>query len=169
MALQRLKEAAEKAKIELSSLLSTTINLPFITADASGPRHLEISLTRAKFEELTRDLVEASMGPTRQALADAGLKPVDVDKILLVGGSTRIPAVQEAITGYFGKEPHKGINPDECVAMGAAIQAGVLAGEVKDVPVSYTHLDVYKRQLLTQCITHLLEKTLLFPALSLSS
>jgi molecular chaperone DnaK len=133
MALQRLKEAAEKAKIELSSLLSTTINLPFITADASGPRHLEISLTRAKFEELTRDLVEASMGPTRQALADAGLKPVDVDKILLVGGSTRIPAVQEAITGYFGKEPHKGINPDECVAMGAAIQAGVLAGEVKDV------------------------------------
>lgn len=133
MALQRLKEAAEKAKIELSSLLSTTINLPFITADASGPRHLEISLTRAKFEELTRDLVEASMGPTRQALADAGLKPLDVDKILLVGGSTRIPAVQEAITGYFGKEPHKGINPDECVAMGAAIQAGVLAGEVKDV------------------------------------
>lgn len=133
MALQRLKEAAEKAKIELSSLLSTTINLPFITADASGPRHLEISLTRAKFEELTRDLVEASMGPTRQALADAGLKPVDVDKILLVGGSTRIPSVQEAITSYFGKEPHKGINPDECVAMGAAIQAGVLAGEVKDV------------------------------------
>jgi molecular chaperone DnaK len=133
MALQRLKEAAEKAKIELSSLLSTTINLPFITADASGPRHLEISLTRAKFEELTRDLVEASMGPTRQALADAGLKPLDVDKILLVGGSTRIPSVQEAITSYFGKEPHKGINPDECVAMGAAIQAGVLAGEVKDV------------------------------------
>ena len=125
MALQRLKEAAEKAKIELSSLLSTTINLPFITADASGPRHLEISLTRAKFEELTRDLVEASMGPTRQALADAGLKPLDVDKILLVGGSTRIPSVQEAITSYFGKEPHKGINPDECVAMGAAIQAGV--------------------------------------------
>lgn len=133
MARQRLKEAAEKAKIELSSLLSTTINLPFITADASGPKHLEISLTRAKFEELTRDLVEASMGPTRQALSDAGLEPKDVDKILLVGGSTRIPAVQEAISNYFGKEPHKGINPDECVAMGAAIQAGVLAGEVKDV------------------------------------
>ena len=133
MALQRLKEAAEKAKIELSSLLSTTINLPFITADASGPKHLDVSLTRAKFEELTRDLVEASMGPTRQALDDAGLKPADVDKILLVGGSTRIPAVQEAIVNYFGREPDKGINPDECVAMGAAIQAGVLAGEVKDV------------------------------------
>ncbi|NLG86041.1 MAG: molecular chaperone DnaK [Firmicutes bacterium] len=133
MAMQRLKEAAEKAKIELSSLLSTTINLPFITADASGPKHLEMTLTRAKFEELTRDLVEATMGPTRQALADAGLEPKDVDKILLVGGSTRIPAVQEAIKNYFGKEPHKGINPDECVAMGAAIQAGVLAGEVKDV------------------------------------
>jgi len=133
MARQRLKEAAEKAKIELSSLLSATINLPFITADASGPKHLEMSLTRAKFEELTRDLVEASMGPTRQALSDAGLEPSDVDKILLVGGSTRIPAVQEAISSYFGKEPHKGVNPDECVAMGAAIQAGVLAGEVKDV------------------------------------
>jgi molecular chaperone DnaK len=133
MALQRLKEAAEKAKIELSSLLNTTINLPFITADASGPKHLETSLTRAKFEELTRDLVEATMGPTRQALTDAGLEPKDVDKILLVGGSTRIPAVQEAIKNYFGKEPDKGINPDECVAMGAAIQAGVLAGEVKDV------------------------------------
>jgi molecular chaperone DnaK len=133
MARQRLKEAAEKAKIELSSLVSTTINLPFITADASGPKHLDVSLTRAKFEELTRDLVEASMGPTRQALEDAGLKPADVDKILLVGGSTRIPAVQEAIVSYFGREPDKGINPDECVAMGAAIQAGVLAGEVKDV------------------------------------
>ncbi len=133
MARQRLKEAAEKAKIELSSLLSATINLPFITADASGPKHLEMSLTRAKFEELTRDLVEASMGPTRQALSDAGLEPSDVDKILLVGGSTRIPAVQEAISSYFGKEPHKGVSPDECVAMGAAIQAGVLAGEVKDV------------------------------------
>ncbi|HHV58422.1 MAG TPA: molecular chaperone DnaK [Firmicutes bacterium] len=133
MALQRLKEAAEKAKIELSSLLTTTINLPFITADASGPKHLEMTLTRAKFEELTRDLVEATMGPTRQAMADAGLEPKDIDKIILVGGSTRIPAVQEAIRSYLGKEPHKGINPDECVAVGAAIQAGVLAGEVKDV------------------------------------
>ncbi|MDK2883001.1 MAG: molecular chaperone DnaK, partial [Bacillota bacterium] len=133
MALQRLKEAAEKAKIELSSLLTTTINLPFITADASGPKHLEMTLTRAKFNELTRDLVEATMGPTRQALADAGLEPKDIDKIILVGGSTRIPAVQEAIRNYLGKEPHKGINPDECVAVGAAIQAGVLAGEVKDV------------------------------------
>ncbi len=105
MARQRLKEAAEKAKIELSSLLSATINLPFITADASGPKHLEMSLTRAKFEELTRDLVEASMGPTRQALSDAGLEPSDVDKILLVGGSTRIPAVQEAISSYLAGDP----------------------------------------------------------------
>ncbi|HHY92213.1 MAG TPA: Hsp70 family protein, partial [Firmicutes bacterium] len=121
MALQRLKEAAEKAKIELSSLLTTSINLPFITADASGPKHLEMTLTRAKFEELTRDLVEATMGPTRQAMADAGLEPKDIDKIILVGGSTRIPAVQEAIRNYLGKEPHKGINPDECVAVGAAI------------------------------------------------
>jgi molecular chaperone DnaK len=133
MALQRLREAAEKAKIELSSLLTTTINLPFITADASGPKHLEMTLTRAKFNELTSDLVEATMGPTRQAMADAGLEPKDIDKVILVGGSTRIPAVQEAIKNFLGKDPHKGINPDECVAMGAAIQAGVLAGEVKDV------------------------------------
>ncbi|MCG0274764.1 MAG: molecular chaperone DnaK [Thermosediminibacteraceae bacterium] len=133
MALQRLKEAAEKAKIELSSMLETTISLPFITADASGPKHIEMTLTRAKFEELTRDLVEATMGPTEQALKDAGLKPEDIDKVILVGGSTRIPAVQEAIRRFLGKEPHKGVNPDEVVAMGAAIQAGVLAGEVRDV------------------------------------
>jgi chaperone protein DnaK len=133
MALQRLKEAAEKAKIELSQVTQTTINLPFITADASGPKHLEMTLTRAKFDEMTADLVEKTMGPTRQALQDAGLTPNDIDKILLVGGSTRIPAVQEAVRRFMGKEPFKGINPDECVAIGAAIQAGVLAGEVKDL------------------------------------
>jgi len=133
MAMQRLKEAAEKAKIELSSLMSTNVNLPFITADANGPKHLDISVTRAKFDELTADLVESTMGPTRQAMSDAGLSPKDIDKIILVGGSTRIPAVQDAIKKYFGKEAHKGVNPDECVAVGAAIQAGVLAGEVKDV------------------------------------
>ena len=133
MALQRLREAAEKAKIELSSMASTNINLPFITADASGPKHLDMTLTRAKFEELTRDLVEATMGPTRRALSDAGLEPHEIDKVILLGGSTRIPAVQEAIKNLTGKEPHKGVNPDEVVAMGAAIQAGVLAGEVHDV------------------------------------
>nr|MBO2494213.1 molecular chaperone DnaK [Clostridia bacterium] len=133
MALQRLKEAAEKAKIELSSTLTTNINLPFITADASGPKHLDMTLTRAKFEELTADLVEMTMGPLRQALSDAGLTPDDIDKVILVGGSTRIPAVQEAVKKATGKEPYKGINPDECVAIGAAIQAAVLAGEVKDV------------------------------------
>ncbi|NYE56308.1 molecular chaperone DnaK [Carboxydothermus ferrireducens] len=133
MAMQRLKEAAEKAKIELSGVLETQINLPFIAANQNGPLHIDVTLTRAKFNELTADLVEATMGPTRQALADAGLKPEDIDKILLVGGSTRIPAVQEAIRKFFNKELHKGINPDECVAIGAAIQAAVLAGEVKDV------------------------------------
>ncbi|MGI6552097.1 MAG: molecular chaperone DnaK [Clostridia bacterium] len=133
MALQRLKEAAEKAKHELSSVTSTNINLPFITATDAGPQHLDMNLTRAKFQELTADLVDKTMGPLRQALADAGLEPKDVDKVILVGGSTRMPAVQEAIKRYIGKEPHKGINPDECVALGAAIQAGVLTGEVKDV------------------------------------
>lgn len=133
MALQRLKEAAEKAKIELSGVTQTNINLPFITADATGPKHLDMNLTRAKFDELTADLVEKTMGPTRQALSDAGLSPNDIDKVLLVGGSTRIPAVQEAVKKYLGKEPFKGINPDECVAIGAAIQAGVLSGEVKDL------------------------------------
>jgi len=133
MAMQRLKEAAEKAKIELSGVATTSINLPFITADANGPKHLELNLTRAKFDEMTADLVEKTMGPTRQALADSGLDPKNIHKVLLVGGSTRIPAVQDAIRKFLGKEPHKGINPDECVAIGAAIQAGVLAGEVKDV------------------------------------
>lgn len=133
MALQRLKEAAEKAKIELSSVPSTNINLPFITADASGPKHLDMTLTRAKFEELIADLIEKTMGPTRQAMEDAGLTPDKIDKVLLVGGSTRVPIVQETIKKYMGKEPFKGINPDECVAIGAAIQAGVLAGDIKDL------------------------------------
>jgi len=131
MALQRLKEAAEKAKIELSGVATTNINLPFITADASGPKHLDVTMTRAKFDEITADLVEKTMEPTRRAMQDAGLSPDKIDKILLVGGSTRIPAVQEAVKKYFGKEPFKGINPDECVAVGAAIQAGVLTGDVK--------------------------------------
>jgi molecular chaperone DnaK len=133
MAVQRLKDAAEKAKKELSSTLTTTISLPFISADATGPKHLEVNLTRAKFEEMTADLVEATLGPTRQALKDAGLTVNDIDKVILVGGSTRIPAVQEAIKKLIGKEPSKGVNPDEVVAVGAAIQAGVLTGEVKDV------------------------------------
>jgi molecular chaperone DnaK len=133
MALQRLKEAAEKAKIELSGVTTTNINLPFITADASGPKHLDVTLTRAKFDEITADLVEKTMEPTRQAMKDAGLGPDKIDKILLVGGSTRIPAVQEAVKKYLGKDPFKGINPDECVAVGASIQAGVLTGEVKDL------------------------------------
>ena len=133
MALQRLKEAAEKAKIELSSTASTNINLPFITADATGPKHFDANLTRAKFNELTADLVEKTMGPTKQVLADAGISASQVDKVLLVGGSTRIPAVQDAVKNFIGKEPFKGINPDECVAIGAAIQGGVLGGEVKDL------------------------------------
>ena len=133
MALQRLKDAAEKAKIELSGVMSTQISLPFITADATGPKHFEATLTRAKFDELTHDLVEATMGPTKKVLSDAGLTPSDVSKVLLVGGSTRIPAVQEAVKKFMGKDPFKGINPDECVAIGAAIQGGVLGGDVKDV------------------------------------
>ena len=133
MALQRLKEAAEKAKIELSSSTQTNINLPFITADATGPKHIDMNLTRAKFNELTHDLVQRSIEPMKKALSDAGLSMSQVDKIILVGGSTRIPAVQEAVKNFTGKEPSKGVNPDECVAMGAAIQAGVLTGEVKDV------------------------------------
>jgi molecular chaperone DnaK len=133
MAMQRLKEAAEKAKIELSGVTTTNVNLPFITADATGPKHLDITITRAKFDELTADLVEMTMEPTRRAMKDADLSPDKIDKILLVGGSTRIPAVQEAVKKYFNKDPFKGINPDECVAVGAAIQAGVLTGEVKDL------------------------------------
>ena len=133
MAMQRLKEAAEKAKIELSGMTTANINLPFITADATGPKHMDVTITRAKFNELTADLVEATMGPVRQALSDAGLQPSQIDKVLLVGGSTRIPAVVDAVKNYMGKDPFKGINPDECVAMGAAIQGGVLAGEVKDL------------------------------------
>jgi molecular chaperone DnaK len=133
MAMQRLKEAAEKAKIELSGVMQSAINLPFITVDANGPKHLDMTLTRAKFNELTADLVEKTMGPVRQALSDAGLEPKDLDKVLLVGGSTRIPAVQDAVKKYMGKDPFKGINPDECVALGAAIQGGVLGGDVKGI------------------------------------
>jgi len=133
MALQRLKEAAERAKIELSTVMETEINLPFITADASGPKHLVMRLTRSKLEQLVGDLIERTLGPCRQALLDAKLRPEDVDEVILVGGQTRMPAVQEAVRRFFGKEPHKGVNPDEVVAIGAAIQAGVLGGQVKDV------------------------------------
>jgi molecular chaperone DnaK len=133
MALQRLKEAAEKAKIELSSVMETEINLPFITADASGPKHLAMKLTRAKLESLVEDLVQRTVAPLKQALSDAGLKPAEIDEVVLVGGSTRMPRVQEVVKQFFGKEPHKGVNPDEVVAIGAAVQGGVLAGEVKDV------------------------------------
>ncbi len=131
VAMQRLKEAAEKAKIELSGVTTSNINLPYITADATGPKHLDVTLTRAKFNELTGHLVEATMGPVRQAMSDAGLKPSDLAKVLMVGGSSRIPAVVEAVKNFTGSEPFKGINPDECVAMGAALQAGVLTGDVK--------------------------------------
>src|SRR6516225_7104895 len=133
MALQRLKEAAEKAKMELSTVMETDINLPFITADATGPKHLQMKLTRAKFEQLVEDLLQRTVGPTKQALADAGLDPSKIDEVVLVGGSTRIPKVQAIVKELFGKAPHKGVNPDEVVAVGAAIQAGVLAGDVKDL------------------------------------
>ena len=133
MALQRLKEGAEKAKIELSTVLETEINLPFVTADQTGPKHLQMKLTRAKFEQLVDDLLQRSMAPVRQALADAGLEPSDIDEVVLVGGSTRAPRIQQLVKEFFGKEPHKGVNPDEVVAVGAAIQGGVLKGEVKDV------------------------------------
>jgi len=133
MALQRLKEAAEKAKMELSTVLETDINLPFVTADATGPKHLQMKLSRAKFEQLVDDLLQRAMAPVKQALADAGVKPSEIDEIVLVGGSTRVPKIQQLVKEYFGKEPHKGVNPDEVVAVGAAIQGGVLKGEVKDV------------------------------------
>jgi molecular chaperone DnaK len=133
MALQRLKEAAEKAKMELSTVMETDINLPFITADQTGPKHLQLRLTRAKFEQLVDDLLQRTIGPTRQALADAGVDPSKIDEVVLVGGSTRIPRVQQLVKDVFGKEPHKGVNPDEVVAIGAGVQAGVLAGEVKDL------------------------------------
>jgi molecular chaperone DnaK len=133
MALQRLKESAEKAKMELSTVMETDINLPFITADASGPKHLQMKLTRAKFEQLVEDLLQKTVGPTKQALADAGLEPSKIDEVVLVGGSTRIPKVQQIVKDLFSKDPHKGVNPDEVVAIGAAVQAGVLAGDVKDL------------------------------------
>src|SRR5439155_676827 len=133
MALQRLKEAAEKAKIELSTVMQTDVNLPFITADASGPKHLNVALTRAKYEQLVDDLIQRTVPPCKQAIQDAGLKAPDIDEVILVGGATRTPKVQELVRTFFGKEPHKGVNPDEVVAIGAGIQGGVLAGDVKDV------------------------------------
>jgi molecular chaperone DnaK len=133
MALQRLREAAEKAKMELSTVMETEISLPFITADASGPKHLNMKLTRARFEQMVEDILQRSIPPLKQALSDAGTKPGDIDEVVLVGGSTRIPRVQQLVREFFGKEPHKGVNPDEVVAVGAAIQAGVLAGDVKDL------------------------------------
>jgi len=133
MALQRLKEAAEKAKMELSSVMETDVNLPFITADQTGPKHLQLKLTRAKFEQLVEDLLQKTVGPTKQALADAGIDSSKIDEVVLVGGSTRMPKVQQLVREFFGKEPHKGVNPDEVVAVGAAVQGGVLTGDVKDM------------------------------------
>jgi molecular chaperone DnaK len=164
MALQRLKEAAEKAKCELSTTLETEINLPFVTADASGPKHLSLKLTRARLEQLTEDLVGRSIGPVRQCLEDAGVKPTDVDEVVLVGGMTRMPRIQQKVKELFGKEPHKGVNPDEVVAVGAAIQAGILAGEVKDVLL----LDVTPLSLgvetLGGVMTRLIERNTTIPA-----
>ncbi|MCP3935505.1 MAG: molecular chaperone DnaK, partial [Actinomycetia bacterium] len=164
MALQRLKESAEKAKCELSSVTETEINLPFITADASGPKHLQMKLNRAKFEQLVEDLLKRTLGPCERALADAGLKPGDIDEVVLVGGSTRIPKIQEMVESFFGKAPHKGVNPDEVVAIGAAIQAGVLGGEVKDILL----LDVTPLSLgietLNGVFTRLIERNTTIPA-----
>jgi molecular chaperone DnaK len=164
MALQRLKEAAEKAKCELSTTMETEINLPFVTADASGPKHLALKLTRAKLEQITDDLLQRSMGPLRQALKDAGLEPKDIDEVVLVGGMTRMPKIQQIVKDHFGKEPHKGVNPDEVVAVGAAIQAGILAGEVKDVLL----LDVTPLSLgietLGGVMTRLIERNTTIPA-----
>jgi len=164
MALQRLKEAAEKAKCELSTTMETEINLPFVTADASGPKHLSLKLTRAKLEQLVDDLVSRSMGPVRQALKDAGVEPKGIDEVVLVGGQTRMPKVQQLVKEFFGKEPHKGVNPDEVVAVGAAIQAGILAGEVKDVLL----LDVTPLSLgvetLGGVMTRLIERNTTIPA-----
>ncbi len=164
MALQRLKEAAEKAKQELSTTLETEINLPFITADASGPKHLALKLTRAKLEKITDDLLQRSMGPVRQALKDAGVEPKDIDEVVLVGGMTRMPKIQQLVKDYFGKEPHKGVNPDEVVAVGAAVQAGILAGDVKDVLL----LDVTPLSLgvetLGGVMTKLIERNTTIPA-----
>src|SRR3989449_461365 len=133
MALQRLKEGAEKAKIELSTAMETEINLPFVTADATGPKHMQVKLTRARLEQLVDDLLQRTMAPVKQALADAGVNPTQIDEVVLVGGSTRMPKVQQLVREFFGKEPHKGVNPDEVVAIGAAVQGGVLTGDVKDV------------------------------------
>ena len=164
MALQRLREAAEKAKCELSTTLETEINLPFVTADASGPKHLALKLTRAKLEQLIMDLLEKTMGPVRQCLKDAGVEPKQIDEVVLVGGSTRIPKVQQLVKDYFGKEPHKGVNPDEVVAAGAAVQAGILAGDVKDVLL----LDVTPLSLgvetLGGVMTKLIERNTTIPA-----
>src|SRR6185369_1286668 len=133
MALQRLKEAAEKAKMELSTLLETEVNLPFVTADASGPKHLQMRLSRARFEQMVEDLIQRSLGPCKQAMSDANVTPQQIDEVVLVGGQTRMPKIQQMVRDLFGKEPHKGVNPDEVVAVGAAVQGGVLGGEVKDV------------------------------------
>ena len=163
-ALQRLKEAAEKAKIELSSLQQTEINLPYVTADATGPKHLVLNFTRAKLEQLTADLVQRSISPVKQALDDAGLKTSDIDEVVLVGGMTRMPAVQEAVKKFFGKEPHKGVNPDEVVAVGAAIQAGVLGGDVKDILLLDVTPLTLSVETLGQVATPLIERNTTIPA-----